>query len=118
MPFFSKGNLKIDYTDEGQGQPVILIHSSVSYQSTVAFAQRVTEISLPGHSNQPLRLWRNDVLAGGGFTAVPVRTGPADSDIVRGTEQSRPPRRALVRRFGRAQGRHDARPSCRESDFP
>ena len=30
MPFFSKGNLKIDYTDEGQGQPVILIHSSVS----------------------------------------------------------------------------------------
>lgn len=30
MPVLSKGNLKIDYTDEGRGQPVILIHSSVS----------------------------------------------------------------------------------------
>ncbi|MFI4939448.1 MAG: alpha/beta fold hydrolase [Burkholderiales bacterium] len=30
MPVLSKGNLKIDHTDDGQGQPVILIHSSVS----------------------------------------------------------------------------------------
>ena len=30
MPVLSKGNLKIDHTDEGQGQPVILVHSSVS----------------------------------------------------------------------------------------
>lgn len=30
MPVLSKGNLKIDHTDEGQAQPVILIHSSVS----------------------------------------------------------------------------------------
>lgn len=30
MPVLSKGNLKIDHTDEGQGQAVILIHSSVS----------------------------------------------------------------------------------------
>ena len=30
MPVLSKGNLKIDHTYEGQGQPVILIHSSVS----------------------------------------------------------------------------------------
>jgi pimeloyl-ACP methyl ester carboxylesterase len=26
----SKGNLKIDHTADGQGQPVVLIHSSVS----------------------------------------------------------------------------------------
>jgi len=30
MPVITKGNLKIDHTDEGQGQPVVLIHSSVS----------------------------------------------------------------------------------------
>jgi pimeloyl-ACP methyl ester carboxylesterase len=30
MPILSIGSLKIDYTDDGQGQPVILIHSSVS----------------------------------------------------------------------------------------
>ena len=30
MPVHSKGSLKIDYTDKGQGQPVILIPSSVS----------------------------------------------------------------------------------------
>ena len=30
MPVVSKGTLRIDYTDEGQGQPVIAIHSSVS----------------------------------------------------------------------------------------
>jgi pimeloyl-ACP methyl ester carboxylesterase len=30
MPVLSKGSLKIDHTDDGQGQPVILIHSSVS----------------------------------------------------------------------------------------
>jgi pimeloyl-ACP methyl ester carboxylesterase len=30
MPILSKGNLRIDYTDDGQGQTVILIHSSVS----------------------------------------------------------------------------------------
>jgi pimeloyl-ACP methyl ester carboxylesterase len=30
MPILSKGRLKIDYTDDGQGQPVVLIHSSVS----------------------------------------------------------------------------------------
>jgi pimeloyl-ACP methyl ester carboxylesterase len=30
MPVLSKGNLKIDHTDDGQGQPVVLIHSSVS----------------------------------------------------------------------------------------
>jgi len=30
MPVLKQGNLKIDYTDEGQGQPVVLIHSSVS----------------------------------------------------------------------------------------
>ena len=30
MPVLSKGRLKIDYIDEGRGQPVVLIHSSVS----------------------------------------------------------------------------------------
>ena len=30
MPVLPKRHLKIDYTDDGQGQPVILIHSSVS----------------------------------------------------------------------------------------
>ncbi len=30
MPVLSKGSLKIDHTDEGHGQPVVLIHSSVS----------------------------------------------------------------------------------------
>lgn len=30
MPVLSKGSLTIDYTDDGQGQPVFLIHSSVS----------------------------------------------------------------------------------------
>jgi pimeloyl-ACP methyl ester carboxylesterase len=30
MPVITKGNLTIDYTDEGQGPAVILIHSSVS----------------------------------------------------------------------------------------
>src|SRR5262245_28687096 len=30
MPVLIKGSLKIDYTADGQGQPVVLIHSSVS----------------------------------------------------------------------------------------
>jgi pimeloyl-ACP methyl ester carboxylesterase len=30
MPVVSKGSLTIDYADDGHGQPVILIHSSVS----------------------------------------------------------------------------------------
>ncbi len=30
MPVLSKGSLRIDYTDDGQGQAVVLIHSSVS----------------------------------------------------------------------------------------
>ncbi len=30
MPVLSKGSLKIDYADDGQGRPVVLIHSSVS----------------------------------------------------------------------------------------
>ncbi len=30
MPVLSKGNLRIDHTDDGQGQTVVLIHSSVS----------------------------------------------------------------------------------------
>src|SRR5262245_11053067 len=30
MPILSKGRLRIDYTDDGAGQPVVLIHSSVS----------------------------------------------------------------------------------------
>jgi pimeloyl-ACP methyl ester carboxylesterase len=30
MPILSKGGLRIDHTDEGDGQPVLLIHSSVS----------------------------------------------------------------------------------------
>jgi len=30
MPILSKGRLRIDHTDEGEGQPVVLIHSSVS----------------------------------------------------------------------------------------
>ena len=30
MPVLSKGSLKIDHTDDGQGQSVVLIHSSVS----------------------------------------------------------------------------------------
>jgi pimeloyl-ACP methyl ester carboxylesterase len=30
MPVLTKGNLQIDYTDDGRGQPVVLIHSSVS----------------------------------------------------------------------------------------
>lgn len=30
MPILEKGNLRVDYTDEGKGQPVILVHSSAS----------------------------------------------------------------------------------------
>src|SRR5512144_2522758 len=30
MAVLSKGSLQIDHTDDGQGQPVVLIHSSVS----------------------------------------------------------------------------------------
>jgi pimeloyl-ACP methyl ester carboxylesterase len=30
MPLLSRGRLKIDYTDAGRGEPVVLIHSSVS----------------------------------------------------------------------------------------
>jgi len=30
MPVLSKGRLRIDHSDDGQGQPVVLIHSSVS----------------------------------------------------------------------------------------
>ena len=30
MPVLSKGSLRIDHTDDGQGHPVVLIHSSVS----------------------------------------------------------------------------------------
>jgi pimeloyl-ACP methyl ester carboxylesterase len=30
LPILSKGRLKIDHTDDGEGQPVVLIHSSVS----------------------------------------------------------------------------------------
>lgn len=30
MPVLSQGSVKIDHTDEGHGQPVVLIHSSVS----------------------------------------------------------------------------------------
>ena len=30
MPVTTKGNLEIDYTDDGTGEPVVLIHSSVS----------------------------------------------------------------------------------------
>ena len=30
MPVLSKGSLKIDYAYDGQGQPVVPIHSSVS----------------------------------------------------------------------------------------
>ena len=30
MPTLSAGNLTVDYTDDGQGEPVVLIHSSVS----------------------------------------------------------------------------------------
>ena len=30
MPILSKGSLKIDHTDDGQGEPIVLIHSSVS----------------------------------------------------------------------------------------
>jgi pimeloyl-ACP methyl ester carboxylesterase len=30
MPVLSKGSLKIDYAEDGRGQPVVLIHSSVS----------------------------------------------------------------------------------------
>jgi pimeloyl-ACP methyl ester carboxylesterase len=30
MPVLARGSLKIDYTDEGRGQPVVLIHSAVS----------------------------------------------------------------------------------------
>jgi pimeloyl-ACP methyl ester carboxylesterase len=30
MPVLSKGKLEIDHTDEGSGQPVVLLHSSVS----------------------------------------------------------------------------------------
>lgn len=30
MPVLTKGHLNIDYTDDGEGQPVVLIHSSVS----------------------------------------------------------------------------------------
>ena len=30
MPVLSRGSLQVDHTDEGRGQPVVLIHSSVS----------------------------------------------------------------------------------------
>ena len=30
MPVVSKGDLRIDYADDGSGRPVVLVHSSVS----------------------------------------------------------------------------------------
>jgi len=30
VPILTRGNLHVDYTDEGQGQPVLLVHSSAS----------------------------------------------------------------------------------------
>jgi hypothetical protein len=30
MPLVSRGGLTVDYTEQGQGEPVVLVHSSVS----------------------------------------------------------------------------------------
>jgi len=56
MPVLSRGTLRIDYTDEGQGQPVIAIHSSVSANrqwraltATLRDSYRVLAVNLFGY---------------------------------------------------------------------
>ncbi len=56
MPVITKGNLNIDYTDDGQGQPAILLHSSVSANrqwraltETLKDCYRVIAINLFGY---------------------------------------------------------------------
>jgi hypothetical protein len=68
MPVLSEGSLKIDHTDDRQGQPVVLIQC----QSTMARAHPGAERPLPSPGDQPLRLPKNDGLAGHLF-AIPLR---------------------------------------------
>src|SRR5688572_26435882 len=56
MPVLSMGSVQIDYTDEGQGQPVVLIHSSVSanrqwraLSETLRDRYRVLAVNLYGY---------------------------------------------------------------------
>lgn len=79
MPVLSKGSLKIDHTDDGHGEPVILIHSSVSanrqwrsLSESLRDCYRVLAINLfgygettswPGHSPQSLYAQAQLVLA-------------------------------------------------------
>lgn len=56
MPLLSKGSLKVDYTDEGAGDPVVLVHSSVSGNrqwralvDSMASSHRVLAVNLFGY---------------------------------------------------------------------
>jgi pimeloyl-ACP methyl ester carboxylesterase len=79
MPVLVRGNLSVDYSDDGQGQPVVLIHSSVSgnrqwraLTEALKDRYRVLAINLfgygettswPGHAPQSLYAQAQLVLA-------------------------------------------------------
>ncbi|HEX7043033.1 MAG TPA: alpha/beta fold hydrolase [Burkholderiales bacterium] len=79
MPVLSKGPLRIDYTDDGAGDPVVLVHSSVSSNrqwraltEALKDAYRVLAVNLygygqttpwPGTTPQPLHAQAELVLA-------------------------------------------------------
>ena len=60
MPILSKGPLRIDHTDDGAGEPVVLIHSSVSgnrqwraLTDALKDRYRVLAINLFGYGETP-----------------------------------------------------------------
>ena len=102
--------LKIDYTDEGHGRPVVLIHSSVSgnrqwrsLTEALTDRYRVLAPNLYGYGE-------THALAGD-CAAVALRTGADRPRGVREARRAGRPRRPFLRRHGRAQGRHPARPA-------
>ncbi len=88
MPVLTKGSLRVDYTDDGRGEPVVLIHSSVSAnRQWRALAEalkdryRVLAVNLfgygettpwPGSSSQSLYAQAQLVLALSEKVACPV----------------------------------------------
>ena len=61
MPVLSKDNLKVDYSDDGEGQPVVLVHSSASgnrqWRALVEVLKdryRVLALNLYGYGEQRL----------------------------------------------------------------
>ena len=76
MPVLSQGGLTIDYSDEGQGLPVVLIHSSVSGNRQWRSLTEALSDRYRVRRAQPLRLRRDHALAGRD-AAVALRAGPA-----------------------------------------